>query len=143
MVMGRGDLTNEEWGRLEPHLPKYGARGGRWCDHRQVVNGILFRVRTGVPWRDLPERYGSWKTVYERHRRWCADGTWDRILQAVQADADAQGRLDWSLVGVDSTSCRAHQHAAGAPRRTPRIPKKDQRPGSTALTRVSDAPGAD
>jgi transposase len=84
-----------------------------------VINGILFRIRTGVPWRDLPERFGSWKTVYERHRRWSADGTWERILQAVQADADTQGRIDWSMVSVDSTSCRAHQHAAGAPRRAP------------------------
>lgn len=67
---------------LEPHLPPAGGRGGRWNDHRTVVNGILFRIRTGVPWRDLPERYGSWKTVYERHRRWSADGTWDRILQS-------------------------------------------------------------
>lgn len=140
--MGRGDLTNDEWIRLEPYLPWTGGRGGGWADHRQVINGILFRVRTGVPWRDLPERFGSWKTVYERHRRWSADGTWDRIFQAVLADADARGRVDWSMVSVDSTSCRAHQHAAGAPRRTPRVPKKDQRPGSTAPTKDSDAPGA-
>lgn len=86
--MGRGELTSREWSLLEPHLPPLGGRGGRWSDYRVVVNGILFRVRTGVPWRDLPERYGSWKTVYERHRRGSADGTWDRILQAVHADAD-------------------------------------------------------
>lgn len=67
-------------------------------------------------------------TVYERHRRWSADGTWGRILQAVQADADAEGQIDWSMVGVDSTSCRAHQHAAGARRKTPRIPKKRATP---------------
>ncbi|MBQ1116395.1 IS5 family transposase [Streptomyces sp. C3-3] len=127
--MGRGDLTDREWSLLEPHLPSPGGRGGRWNDHRTVLNGILFRVRTGVPWRDLPERYGSWKTVYERHRRWSADGTWDRLLQAVQADADLAGRIDWSMVGVDSTSCRAHQHAAGARRVGPRIPKKGRRPG--------------
>ncbi|GGY34616.1 hypothetical protein GCM10010299_46440 [Streptomyces tanashiensis] len=82
--------------RLAPHLPKSHGRGGRWCDHRQVINGILFRVRTGVPWRDLPERFGSWKTVYERHRRWSADGTRDGIFQALLADPDAQGRVDWS-----------------------------------------------
>ncbi|WP_107069954.1 IS5 family transposase [Streptomyces sp. M10] len=121
--MGRGDLTNREWSLLEPHLPSPGGRGGRWNDHRTVLNGILFRVRTGVPWRDLPEHYGSWKTVYERHRRWSADGTWDRLLQAVQADADLAGRIDWSMVGVDSTSCRAHQHAAGARKARPRVPK--------------------
>ena len=93
-----------------------------------VTNGILFRIRTGVPWRDLPERFGSWKTVYERHRRWSADGTWGRILQAVQADVDSRGRVDWSMVSVDSTSCRVHQHAAGAPRRTPRVPKRRSTP---------------
>lgn len=142
MVVARGDLTNEEWRRLKPHLPGCGRRGGRWASHRRVINGILFRERTGIPWGDLPERFGRWKTVYERHRRWSADGTWDRILQAVQADADAEGRIDWSMVGVDSTSCRAHQHAAVARRKKPRIPKKEPRPGSTAPTRDSEGPGA-
>ncbi|MGO4636781.1 IS5 family transposase [Streptomyces sp. 2RAF24] len=126
--MGRGDLTNREWSLLEPHLPPSGGRGGQWCDHRTVINGILFRVRTGVPWRDLPERYGSWKTIYERHRRWSADGIWDRILRAVQAAADLAGRVDWSMVGIDSTSCRAHQHAAGARKTKPRVPKKRTTP---------------
>ncbi|XXZ51989.1 IS5 family transposase [Streptomyces cavourensis] len=126
--MGRGDLTNAEWSRLKPHLPGTGQRGGRWASHRKVINGILFRERTGVPWRDLPSRFGRWKTVYERHRRWSADGTWDRILRAVQADADAEGRIDWSMVSVDSTSCRAHQHAAGARRKAPRVPKKRSTP---------------
>lgn len=142
LVMGRGDLTNAEWSRLKPHLPETGQRGGRWASHRKVINGILFRERTGVPWRDLPSRFGRWKTVYERHRRWSADGTWDQILKAVQADADVEGRIDWSMVSVDSTSCRAHQHAAGARRKAPRVPKKDQRPGITAPTRGSDGPGA-
>ncbi|WP_157856026.1 transposase, partial [Streptomyces aureocirculatus] len=59
--MGRGDLTNEEWVQLKPHLPKSGQRGGRWEGHRRVINGILFRQRTGVPWRDLPARFGKWK----------------------------------------------------------------------------------
>ncbi len=140
--MGRGDLTNAEWVRLEAHLPAAGLRGGRWCDHRQVVNGVLFRVRTGIPWRDLPERYGSWKTVYERHRRWSADGTWHRILRSVQADTDLAGRLDWNMVGVDSTTCRAHQHADGARKAAPRVPKKERRLETTAPTRDSDGPGA-
>ncbi|WP_369149149.1 IS5 family transposase [Streptomyces sp. R44] len=126
--MGRGDLTNREWSLLEPHLPPLGGRGGRWNDYRIMVNGIPFRIRTGVPWRDSPERHGSWKTVYERHRRWSADGIWDRILHAVQADADLAGRIDWSMVGADSTSCRAHQHAAGARKARPRVPKKGTTP---------------
>ena len=107
MSMGRGDLTNEEWARLKPHLPESGRRGGRWVSHRRIINGILYRNRTGVPWRDLPAWFGKWKTVYERHRRWSANGTWDKIFEAVLAEADAQGRIDWSMVSVDSTTCRA------------------------------------
>lgn len=111
--MGRGDLTDAEWERLRPFLPVGNGRCGRWWDHRQVIDGILHRVRTGVHWRDLPERFGPWKTVYERHRLWSTDGTWERPLRQVQAAADATGEIDWD-VGVDSTVVRAHQHAAGA-----------------------------
>ncbi|WP_454611431.1 MULTISPECIES: IS5 family transposase [Streptomyces] len=113
--MGRGDLTDAEWERLRPFLPVSNGRCGRWRDHRQVINGILHRVRTGVQWRDLPERFGPWKTVYERHRLWSADGTWERLLQQVQAAADVAGEIDWDI-SVDSTIVRAHQHAAGADR---------------------------
>lgn len=141
MFMGRGDLTSEEWSRLKPHLPKSGQRGGRWESHRRIINGILYRNRTGVPWRDLPAHFGKWKTVYERHRRWSANGTWDGLFAAVLVDADAEGRIDWSMVSVDSTSCRAHQHAAGARKKPPRIPGKVARPSSTVPTRESVAPG--
>ncbi|MGV9983522.1 IS5 family transposase [Streptomyces olivaceus] len=113
--MGRGDLTDAEWERLRPFLPVGNRRCGRWRDHRQVIDGILHRVRTGVQWRDLSERFGPWKTVYERHRLWSADGTWERLLQQVQAEADAAGKIDWDI-SVDSTIVRAHQHAAGAHR---------------------------
>ncbi|MET8009161.1 IS5 family transposase [Streptomyces sp. NPDC005271] len=126
--MGRGDLSDVQWARLEPHLPTNAGRGGRWKCHRKVINGILFRQRTGIPWRDLPARFGKWKTCHDRHRRWSADGTWERVLRAVQTDADAENRIDWSMVGIDSTTCRAHQHAAGARRRPPRIPGKRIRP---------------
>jgi len=115
---GRGDLSDEEWERLVPFLPVSNGRCGRWRDHRQVINGILFRTRTSVPWRDLPERFGPWKTMYERHRRWSGDGTWDYLLRQVQATADAAGEIDWD-VSVDSSAVRAHQHAAGAPTAPP------------------------
>jgi hypothetical protein len=73
----RFELTDQEWDRLAPLLPAMTPkRGGRWRDRRQVLNGILFRVRSGVPWRDLPERYGPWETVYKRLARWQTDGTW-------------------------------------------------------------------
>lgn len=116
--MGRGDLTNAEWNRLESFLPRGGTRGGRWSDHRRVTNGVLYRVRTGVQWRDLPERFGPWETVYKRHRRWSAGGTWQMLLPKVQSAEDAAGRIDWD-VSVDSTAVRAHQHAAGARRTAP------------------------
>ncbi|MGH8833835.1 MAG: IS5 family transposase [Actinomycetes bacterium] len=95
-------------------------RGGRWRDHRQVLNGILFRVRTGVPWRDLPERYGPWETVYKRFARWQTDGTWARIQASLQTQADGAGELHWDAQ-VDSTVVRAHQHAAGARKGLPSI----------------------
>lgn len=117
-MVGRGDLTSAEWERLEPLLPRGGSRGGRWSEHRKVINGVLFRVRTGVPWRDLPERFGPWETVYKRHRRWSADGTWQLLLTRVQAAEAAEGGIDWD-VSVDSTTARAHQHAAGARKAAP------------------------
>ncbi|MPY31527.1 IS5 family transposase [Streptomyces adustus] len=100
--MGRGDLTDAEWEQLRPFLPVGNRRCGRWRDRRQMIDGIVHRVRTGVQWRDLPERFGPWKTVYERHRLWSADGTWERLLQQVQAAADAAGDIDWGI-SVDST----------------------------------------
>jgi transposase len=104
------------WERIEPLLPSSdGLRGRPFRDHRQVIEGIVFRYRTGVPWRDLPERFGPWQTVWKRHHRFATDGTWDRLLAAVQADAHAAGEVDWH-VSVDSTIARAHQHSATAKR---------------------------
>ena len=112
-MVGRGELTDTAWAQLAPLLPRNQRRGGRWRDHRTVINGILWKLRTGAPWRDLPERYGPWKTCYDRFVRWRRDGTWDRLLAHAQTKSDAVGELEW-IVSVDSTSVRAHQHAAGA-----------------------------
>jgi transposase len=112
--MGRGDLSNEQWARLAPLLPK-GKKPGRpprWTK-RQLIDGIRWRTRTGAPWRDVPARYGPWQTVYGLFRRWQRDGTWQQILTGLQAQADAAGLITWE-VSVDSTVARAHQHAAGA-----------------------------
>ena len=110
----RDVISDAQWARIEPLLPSAaGRRGGRYRDHRVVVEGIVWRYRTGSPWRDLPQRYGPWQTVWKRHATWSRDGTWARLLTAVQAQADAVGELDW-LVGVDSTLVRVHHHAAGA-----------------------------
>src|SRR3954451_1840597 len=111
----RGELTDQEWEGLEPLLPPEKPERGRPnVDHRQIINGILWRERTGAPWRDLPERYGPWQTVYSRFRRWRLAGIWDRIFAAVQREADANGEVDWSVHFVDGSVIRAHQHAAGA-----------------------------
>ncbi|MDX3342393.1 IS5 family transposase [Streptomyces sp. ME02-6979.5a] len=112
--MGRGDLTDEQWAVLEPLLPK-GARLGRppvW-PRRQLIDGIRFRVRTGVPWWDVPAEYGPWSRVYDLFRRWQRNGTWHRLFTRLQSLADAEGAITWDL-SVDSTVCRAHQRAAGA-----------------------------
>ncbi|GGP97829.1 transposase [Streptomyces roseolilacinus] len=109
-------MTDAAWERIEPLLPQADGRGRPWRDHRQVVNGVLWRLRTGAPWRDLPQRYGPWQTVYERFARWEADGTWARLLKHVQVRDDAMDRVEWT-VAVDSTINRAHQHAAGARKR--------------------------
>ncbi len=114
--VGRGELTDMAWAVLEPLLPANGRRGQQWADHRRVLNGILWKLRTGSPWRDLPERYPPWQTCHARLGRWQQDGTWDRLLTHVQTRCDAVGEVAWE-VSVDSTVVRAHQHAAGAPKK--------------------------
>jgi len=113
-VVRRGEITDRAWEQIGPLLPQDGGkRGGRWRDHRTIVNGILWKLRTGSPWRDLPERYGPWQTCFDRFNRWRRDGTWDRLLAHAQTKSDAVGDVEWE-VSVDDTVVRAHQHAAGA-----------------------------
>jgi transposase len=114
-MVRRHELSDAQWERLQPLLPPQQPTTGRPAhDHRLIINGILWRLATGVPWRDLPERYGPWQTVYSRFRRWQQAGVWDRLLAALQTEGDAAGHLDWSLHFVDGSTVRAHQHAAGA-----------------------------
>ncbi|MEK8172377.1 IS5 family transposase [Streptomyces sp. M19] len=110
--MRRHELSDEEWEFVRPLLPA-SLRGRKRLDDRRVLNGIVWKFRTGTAWRDVPERYGPWQTLHTRFRRWTLDGTFERMLRAAQAKADAAGDIDW-LVSVDSTVVRAHQHAAGA-----------------------------
>ena len=113
--MARTDLTDEEYERLAPWLPSSeGKRGGQYKDHRVVLHGILWVLRTGAPWRDLPERYGPWKTCHDRLLRWRRQGVWERVLQALEGEAEAAGEVVWTVVSVDGSTVRAHQHAAGA-----------------------------
>ncbi|MFB8402376.1 IS5 family transposase [Streptomyces sp. NPDC055912] len=104
--MRDGEIPDAAWAVMGPLLPPAGRARGRWRDHHQVLEGIVFKFRTGLPWRDLPERFGPWQTVHGRFARWTADGAFDRLLTAVQTRAE----VDW-LVTIDSTIVRAHQHA--------------------------------
>src|ERR671916_1040275 len=113
--MNRGDLTNEQWAWLEPLLPPQKPKTGRPnAEHRRMLNSMLWILRTGAGWRDLPERYGPWRSVASRFYRWREDGLWDRLLRAVQQQSNIQGKVNWELHYVDGTLIRAHQHAAGA-----------------------------
>jgi transposase len=113
--MSRGELTDEQWEKLRPLLPPQKPRIGRPAkDHRRILNAILWILRTGAPWRDLPERYGPHGTVSSRFYRWQQAGIWQDILQGLQQQSDASGQIDWEKHSVDSTVIRAHQHAAGA-----------------------------
>lgn len=109
-------ISDSAWAIVEELLPvSTGKRGGQYRDHRIVVEAIVWKYRTGAPWRDLPERYGPWQTAWKRHATWSRDGTWQRVWEGLQARADAAGELDW-LVAVDSSLVRVHQHAATLPR---------------------------
>ena len=123
-VSGRADLTGAQWAVLELLLPR-GKKPGRprkW-ELRRLIDGIRWRTRTGAPWRDVPERYGPWESVYGLFRRWQRDGSWPRIMTLLQARADGAGLITWE-VSVDSTVARAHQHAAGARKKGPRRPSR-------------------
>ncbi|MGW6613225.1 IS5 family transposase [Streptomyces erythrochromogenes] len=101
------------WDRIEPLMPADPVRGRRWADHRRTLEAIAWKYRTNSPWRDLPDELGPFQTAHKRLIRWAVDGTWEAILAAVLAAADAADDIDWT-VSVDSTVVRAHQHAAGA-----------------------------
>ena len=137
-VVRRGELTDEAWAVIAPLLPEPGGARGRWRDHRQVINGILWKLRTGAPWRDLPERFGPWKTCHERLRRWTADGTWDRVLAAAQVHDDGTP-VQWTI-SIDSSIVRAHQHAAGA--RKKGAPRQVRRRLVRRMARPSAGPAA-
>ncbi|MFJ6137395.1 IS5 family transposase [Kitasatospora sp. NPDC092286] len=101
------------WDRIEPLMPADPVRGRRWANHRRTLEAIAWKYRTCSPWRDLPDELGSFKTAHKRLLRWAVDGTWAKVFAVVLAAADAGDDIGWT-VSVDSTVCRAHQHAAGA-----------------------------
>ena len=106
----RYEISDEEWEQIKELLPpeRTGKPGRPAGDNRQTLNGILWIVRSGAPWRDMPERYGSWSTIYDRFRTWERLGVFEGIFELLSEDADMQD------LSIDSTSVKAHQDSAGA-----------------------------
>ena len=117
LVLRDGVISDELWDILEPVMPQDAGRRGRpWNDHRTTLEGIVWRFRTGSPWRDLPDAFGAYQSVWQRHRLWSTDGTYERMFAAVREHAGlADDELE-PILSIDSTVVRAHQHAAGARR---------------------------
>lgn len=113
-MVTRHELSDYQWQIIESFLPQHGGPGRPPKDHRLILNGILWRLKTGVPWRDLPEKYGPWQTVFHRFNRWRKDGVWDQILATLQFYLDQLGLIDWDLFSIDGSNIRAHKAAAGA-----------------------------
>lgn len=109
----RHELTDDQWALLADLFPIQ-KRGGRWSDHRTMINGLMWRLRTGAPWRDLPERYGPWQTVYHRFNAMRRTGLIDRLLERLQTRLNVQGLIDPELFCIDGTVTRAARAAAGA-----------------------------
>jgi transposase len=107
--MRRYGLRDDQWERIKDFLPgREGHVGGTAADNRLFIEAVLSRYRAGIPWRDLPERFGDWKNTHKRFRRWCESGVFERIFKTLAEDCDNE------YMALDSTIVRAHQHSAGA-----------------------------
>lgn len=114
--MRRHELSDEEYALIAPLLlTNSGKTGHPWGAHRPILNGIFWRLATGAAWRDIPERYGPWQTIYDRYVWWRRTGLWDQIVDALQLKLDEHGLIDWDQWSVDGSIGRAHRAAAGAP----------------------------
>jgi transposase len=126
--MKRHELTDEQWEQVKPLLPHHVARTGRPPkDPRLMLNGIFWILATGAPWRDLPERFGPWQTVYDHFSRWRREGVFARIIDALQVKLDEQGLIDWELWCVDGANVRAARAAAGADKKVSRSTPTNRR----------------
>lgn len=115
MERKRHELSDIQWAIVEPHLPKNSRKGGRpWKDHRTVINGILWKLNTGAQWRDVPEHYGSWQTLYDRYTYWRATGLWDNLMRTLLGELRKRDMLDTESFNIDATYIRASRSAAGA-----------------------------
>lgn len=118
--MRRYGLRDDQWERIRDLLPgQEGHRGVTAADNRLFVEAVIWKYRSGAPWRDLPERFGDWKNVHRRHSRWAENGVWESLFKHLAADADNE------YVMIDATIMRAHQHAAGARKKGARIRRSD------------------
>lgn len=147
--MRRHALSDEQWAAVAALFPVCCGRGRPRREPRQIVEGIMWIIHTGAPWRDLPGRFGPWRTVYHWFNRWTRDATWDRVLETLQMKLDAQGRIDWDLWCVDGSNIRASRAAAGAGKKgalkSPKTTRWAARaaglaPNSTWLLTVKDCP---
>lgn len=114
--MSRHNLTDDAWNAIQPFLPTTigkRRRGRPWADHRVLINGIIWILQTGSPWRDLPAEFGSWKTVYNRFRRWVVEGLWDKLFFQILQRMDRLGNIDRTVWCVDGSVIRAHRAASG------------------------------
>ena len=112
-MLHRHAISDADWERIKDRLPgRRGQTGWLAADNRLFVDAVIYRDRTGIPWRDLPERYGAWQVTHKRYRRWCESGVFARVFEILARDADTE------YVSLDSTSVRAHQHSAGAQKKS-------------------------
>ena len=108
---GSIELTDAQWEQIGPLLPPPKATGRRRAEDRQTINGILFVLRTGCRWCDLPEKYGDDSTCWRRHNQWMADGTWERIWRRLLQELDEQGKVEWTRAFLDGTFVPAKRGA--------------------------------
>ena len=122
--MRRYAPRDDQWDRIKDDLPgRPGTVGATAADNRLFVEAVLYRYRAGIPWRDLPEGFGDWKNVHRRFSRWAASGVWERIFRRLAEDADNEYAM------IDSTVVRAHQHSAGAQKKTARTRRSGDHAG--------------
>ena len=120
--MRRFGLRDDQWDRIRGLLPgREGSVGVTAADNRRFVEAVLYRYRAGIPWRDLPERFGDWKNVHRRFSRWAESGVWERVFAHLATDADNEYAM------LDSTIVRAHQHSAGAKKKSARTKRSGAR----------------
>lgn len=117
VLVARREISDETWAVIGPLFPEAKSTGRSPVDPRRVVEAAAWRYRTGSPWREIPERFGSWNTIYKNFSRWASQGVWARVLETVQSLTHQRGELDW-VASIDSTIVRVHQHGATLPRST-------------------------